>query len=61
LKASELFGELGLLDNTPRSATARGTVTVKAIPRYEFLRQVEADPETTLKIITMLARRMRSP
>jgi tetratricopeptide (TPR) repeat protein len=63
LKAGELFGELGILDNTPRStsARARGGVTVKAIPRDEFLRQVEADPSTALKVMTKLARRMRSP
>jgi CRP-like cAMP-binding protein/tetratricopeptide (TPR) repeat protein len=63
LKAGELFGELGILDNTPRSTTARarGSVTVKAIPRDEFLRQVEADPDTALKVMTKLARRMRSP
>jgi len=63
LKTGELFGELGILDNTPRSTTARarGGVTVKAIPRDEFLRQVEADPDTALKVMTKLARRMRSP
>ena len=63
LKAGELFGELGILDNAPRSnsARARGAVTAKAIPRDEFLRQVEADPETALKVMTKLARRMRSP
>ncbi|MSO72645.1 MAG: cyclic nucleotide-binding domain-containing protein [Rhodospirillaceae bacterium] len=63
LKAGELFGELGILDNAPRSnsARARGAVTAKAIPRDEFLRQVEADPETALNVMTKLARRMRSP
>jgi len=63
LKAGELFGELGILDNTPRptSARARGSVTLKAIPRDEFLRQVEADPGTALKVMTKLARRMRTP
>ena len=63
LKAGELFGEMGILDNTPRStsARARGAVTAKAIPRDEFLRQVEADPDTALKVMTKLARRMRSP
>ena len=63
LKAGELFGEMGILDNAPRStsARARGSVTVKAIPRDEFLAQVEADPNTALKVMTKLARRMRSP
>src|SRR5688572_2809097 len=61
LKAGELFGELGVLDGTPRNATARarGAVTVKAIPRDEFLRQVEADPDTALKVMTKLARRLK--
>jgi tetratricopeptide (TPR) repeat protein len=63
LKAGELFGELGILDNTPRANTARarGSVTLKAIPRDEFLRLVEADPDTALKVMTKLAKRMRSP
>lgn len=63
LKAGELFGEMGILDNTPRStsARARGAVVAKTIPRDEFLRQVEADPDTALKVMTKLARRMRSP
>ena len=63
LKAGELFGELGILDNTPRAHTARarGAVTLKAIPRDEFLRMVEDDPNTALKVMTKLARRMRQP
>ena len=62
-RAGELFGEMGILDNAPRPATARcrGAVTLKAIPRDEFLNQVEADPDTALKVMTKLARRMRSP
>jgi hypothetical protein len=60
-RAGELFGEMGVLDNAPRttSARARGPVTVKAIPRDEFLRQMEADPDTALKVMTRLAKRMR--
>ncbi|MGE4062374.1 MAG: cyclic nucleotide-binding domain-containing protein [Rhodospirillaceae bacterium] len=63
LKAGELFGELGIIDNAPRTATARarGAVTVKAIPRDEFLRQMESDPETALKVMTKLAKRMKGP
>src|SRR5699024_5497765 len=63
LKAGELFGELGILDNAPRTATARarGAVTVRAIPRDEFLRQMETDPDTALKVMTKLARRMKGP
>ena len=61
-RAGELIGEMGLLDNAERTATARarGAVTVKAISRDEFLNLVEADPDTALKVMTKLARRMRS-
>lgn len=63
LKAGELFGELGILDNAPRatSARARGPVTLKAIPRDEFLQKMETDPDTALKVMTKLARRMKGP
>lgn len=62
LRAGELFGELGILDNAPRStaARARGGVTLRAIPREEFLQKIETDPETALKVMTKLARRMKS-
>lgn len=62
-RAGELFGEMGILDSSPRTATARarGAVAVKAISRDEFLSQVEADPDTALKVMTKLAKRMRSP
>ena len=60
-KAGDLFGETGVLDNSPRSATARarGNVTVKAIPRDEFMREVEANPAIALKVMTKLAKRLK--
>lgn len=62
-KAGQLFGEMGVLDAGPRSGTARarGNVTLKVIGRDEFLRLVESDPNTALKVMTKLARRMRGP
>jgi tetratricopeptide (TPR) repeat protein len=61
LKAGLLFGDIGVLDGSPRAVTARarGAVTVKVIAREEFLRQVETDPDTALKVMTKLARRMK--
>ncbi len=60
-KTGDLFGETGVLDNSPRAATARarGNVTVKAIPRDEFLREVEANPAVALKVMTKLAKRLK--
>ncbi len=62
LKTGEMFGEMGVLDSSPRtnSARARGLVTVKAIGKDEFLKRVESDPTTALKVMTKLAKRMRS-
>jgi CRP-like cAMP-binding protein len=61
VKAGDLFGESGVLDNSPRSATAkaRGAVTVRAIPRDEFMSEVEANPAIALKVMTKLAKRMK--
>ncbi|MDX2142767.1 MAG: cyclic nucleotide-binding domain-containing protein [Rhodospirillaceae bacterium] len=62
LKAGELFGEMGVLDGAPRTTTARarGAVTVKAIGKDDFLKRVESDPDAALKVMTKLAKRMRS-
>lgn len=62
LKPGELFGEMGVIDASPRTNTARarGLVTVKAIGKDEFLKRVESDPSTALKVMTKLAKRMKS-
>lgn len=62
IKPGELFGEMGVLDSGPRTNTARarGSVSVKAIGKDDFLKRVESDPDTALKVMTKLAKRMRS-
>jgi len=62
LKPGELFGEMGVLDASPRTNTARarGAVTVKAIGKDDFLKRVESDPDTALKVMTKLAKKMKS-
>ncbi len=62
LKAGEMFGEMGVLDSSARTNTARarGAVTVNAIGKDDFLKRVESDPNTALKVMTKLAKRMRS-
>lgn len=57
----ELFGEAGLLDNRPRDATAycAGDVAVKVMARREFLRAIENDPATAMKVMARLAQRLR--
>lgn len=57
----ELFGEMGLLDNRPRAATAYacGPVMVAVIPRREFLRRIENDPSTAMTVMAKIAQRLR--
>lgn len=53
----DLFGEMGILDRNPQhnSARAKTAVTLSAIPRAEFLRRVEMDPDTAFKVMSKLA------
>ncbi len=57
----ELFGETGLLDGRSRDATAycAGEVVLKVLPRREFLRRIENDPATAMKVMAKLAQRLR--
>lgn len=61
LANGDLFGETGVLDNGPRNVMARALtdVIVRVIPRSEFLRAIQDDPATALKVMTRLARRQR--
>ncbi len=62
LADGDLFGEMGILDGSPRhnSARAKTAVTVSAIPRAEFLRRVEIEPDTAFKVMSKLAKTLRS-
>lgn len=64
LRPGDMFGELGLLDESPRAATARavGPVLVKEIPRQELLQSSVADtpqPSITLPSLGGLMDRLR--
>lgn len=62
LGKGELFGEIGVIDKGPRNVTARceTDVTVKVIPRAQFLRLMETEPAAALKMMTRMARRLRA-
>ena len=62
LVAGEMFGEMGILDESPRSATARavGPTTVRVIPRQQFLKSLKTDPATALQVMRKLVDRLRS-
>ncbi|WP_135074727.1 cyclic nucleotide-binding domain-containing protein [Terasakiella sp. SH-1] len=62
LKAGELFGEMGVIDGSPRSATARaiGATTVKEIQPDLLLKGIQNDPELSSKVMGKLVERLRT-
>ncbi|HEX9702665.1 MAG TPA: cyclic nucleotide-binding domain-containing protein, partial [Rhodospirillales bacterium] len=61
LGKGEMFGEMGILDQGTRSATARalGPVVVNAISRKDFLAGVRDKPEMALSVMGKLVERLR--
>ena len=57
----EVFGELALLDEMPRSATVRAVeeTTCVGIDRFLFITQLYKDPELAITLLQVLARKLR--
>ena len=57
----DVFGEMALLDDLPRSATitAIDDVTALLLPVWEFRTTLRSHPEIALKLLTVLSRRLR--
>lgn len=62
LDPGTVFGEIGLLDGGPRTATviAQRASTVARIGRKELLAQIRAHPEIALNLLAVLASRLRA-
>jgi CRP-like cAMP-binding protein len=60
LKAGDIFGEMALLDNKPRSASAItfGEVGAMAINKSNFEIMVQAQPQLATKLIQLLSERI---
>ena len=61
LRIGDYFGELGLLDGVPRSATvvATGELHVMKIPRQSFLRLAQRYPAIPLEMVSKLGSQIR--
>ena len=61
LAADNIFGEMALIDREPRSATAVATTDVEVVPVSEkqFLFLVSQTPYFALKVMRVLAQRLR--
>ena len=61
LSPGEIFGEMGIIDKSARSATAQavGTVVLDVIERDGFLASLSEQPEVALTVIGNLAERLR--
>ncbi len=62
LGPGQFFGEMALLDEFPRSATARALepTTCLQITRWHFRGILESHPEIALKLLPMLTKRIRA-
>jgi CRP/FNR family transcriptional regulator, cyclic AMP receptor protein len=62
LAAGSIFGEMALIDNEPRSATAIAVTDVELVPVSEkqFLFMVGQTPYFALKVMRVLAQRLRA-
>src|SRR5688572_15486617 len=57
----DVFGEMAVLDNLPRSAqaSAEGDTTVVFVPRHEFIELLRASPALSLTMVQEISRRLR--
>ena len=62
LSANSIFGEMALIDDAPRSATAVAKTDAELVPISEkqFLFLVSQTPFFALKVMRVLARRLRA-
>ena len=62
LRPGEMFGEMGIIDGSARSASARaiGEVSLRVVPAREFLRTIHDEPDAALSVVGYLIERLRA-
>ena len=60
-RAGSLIGEMALIDNSPRSATAQAKTQVKVVPvsQKHFLFMVQQTPFFSIQVMQIMAERLR--
>lgn len=61
LESGDIFGEMSLIDERPRSATIKAVeeTVVREIPRNEFSQSLQKDPQAALSLLKVLFERLR--
>lgn len=61
LQSGNLFGEMALMDNRPRSATATAVTECRLLPldQRRFKALIQQEPEFALQVLTIMAERLR--
>lgn len=61
LSRGDIFGEMALVDDSPRSASATARTSCEIVPvdRYNFLFYVEHSPFFALQVMSVMAKRLR--
>lgn len=62
VRENEFFGEMAVLDDQPRSATAHamGSTTLAVISKERFMEMLKEDHDFALQIIRVLINRLRT-
>lgn len=62
IQAGEIFGEMALIDDSPRSATAQAAEASRLAPinRFDFTFYVQHSPFFALDVMESMAKRMRA-
>ena len=62
LGVREAFGEMGLIDDAPRSATvtAEAETTCALLAKWDFQNEIREDPEIAVALLPVLAQRIRA-
>ena len=62
VQPGSLFGEMALIDNGPRSATAKVRTTAKLVPvdKRRFMFMIQQTPFFALQVMQLMAERIRT-